>query len=245
MLTRRSAPTMRRRSDTRRVARSTGARRAARRSGPAGRDHRRMHESSWSRAEAVARLDAPERRASQDPDWLWRRVGLKPGDTVVDVGAGTGFYSFPAAVTVGPQGRVYAVDISPELVQLVRERSSERNLSNVTPVLSSRSHIPIQDAVADLAILANVLHGLPPKTVDETVRLLRPGGRLVNVDWRKKATADGPPVKHRLSPAEATSALSAHGLVPVDSFELGPDHYVLIFERPRPRRHPARLVSAE
>jgi ubiquinone/menaquinone biosynthesis C-methylase UbiE len=204
-----------------------------------------MHEATWSAAEAVAWLDSPERRAGQDPEKLWRRVGLKRGATVVDVGAGTGFYSFPASATVGEAGRVYAVDVSRELVALLRKRSIERNIPNVTPVLSTRTRIPIEDAVADFAILANVLHGIPPATVDETVRLLRPGGRLVNVDWKKEASPEGPPVKHRLSPAEASSALASRGLVPVDSFELGPHHYVLVFERPRPTRHPGRLISAE
>jgi len=204
-----------------------------------------MHEASWSRADAVARLDSRARRADQDPRRLWRRVGLRPGHVVVDVGAGTGFYSFPAAQLVGPEGCVYAVDISTELVELVRERSTQRRLSNVVPVLSSRTHIPIEDAVADLALLANVLHGIPPATVDETIRLLRPGGRLVDVDWKKAATRDGPPKEHRLAPEEATAALTARGLVPVDSFDLGAQHYVLVFERPRPTHTPARLVSAE
>jgi ubiquinone/menaquinone biosynthesis C-methylase UbiE len=204
-----------------------------------------MHEASWSRADAVARLDPRGRRADQSPRRLWRRVGLQRGQVVVDVGAGTGFYSFPAAQIVGPEGCVYAVDISAELVELVRERSSRRRLSNVVPVLSSRTHIPIEDAVADMALLANVLHGIPPATVDETIRLLHPGGRLVDVDWKKAKTRDGPPEDHRLTPDEATAALSARGLVMVDSFDLGAQHYVLVFERPRPARHPARLVSAE
>lgn len=137
------------------------------------RDHRRMEEAAWSRADAMAVLDSPERRASQDPDQLWRRLGLKPGETVVDVGAGSGFYAFPAAAVVGPSGRVYAVDVSPELVELVRERAANRKVRNVESVLSTPKRIPIEDAVADVAILANVLHGIPPKTVDETIRLLR------------------------------------------------------------------------
>lgn len=204
-----------------------------------------MHETKWSRSDAERLLDTPARRISQDPDRLWRRLGLKAGDIVVDVGSGSGFYAFPAAARVGREGRVFAVDISAELVELVRERATEQKVRNLDAVLSTPTHIPIEDAIADVALLADVLHGIPRATVGEAVRLVRPGGRLVNVDWKKKATPEGPSVKHRLSTREAAAALAAFGLTRVDSFDLGPYHYVLVFERPRPPRLPGRLVSAE
>jgi SAM-dependent methyltransferase len=208
-------------------------------------DHRRMHEAAWSRADAIAVLEAPERRRSQSPDLLWRRVGLKEGDTLLDVGAGSGFYSFPASRRVGPTGRVVAVDVSSELVELIRERARRDGVPNVESLLSAPNRIPLEDATADVALLANVLHGIPPKTVSETVRVLRPGGRLVDVDWKKVASAEGPPLHHRLSVPEARAALAAYGLTPVDAFDLGPTHYVLVFERPRPTHLPGHLVSAE
>jgi ubiquinone/menaquinone biosynthesis C-methylase UbiE len=204
-----------------------------------------MHEASWSRADAAAVLDSPERRSSQDPDRLWQRVGLRKGQVVVDVGAGSGFYSFPAAARVGADGHVYAVDVSLELVELIRERAADRKVPNLEALLSTPAHIPLEDAVADVALFANVLHGIPPSTVDEAVRVLRPGGKLVNVDWKKSRTLGGPPVQHRLSVGEARNALAAHGLTPVDSFDLGPYHYVLVLKRPLPPRRPGHLVSAE
>lgn len=232
---------------SRRARTRTGPRRLRheRRTLAKSRDHRRTREAAWSRADAAALLEAPERREKQDPERLWEKVGLREGDVVVDVGAGSGFFSFPAARRVGPAGRVYAVDVSEELVGLLRERATSRKAGNVAPVLSTPTHIPIEDAVADVAILANVLHGIPPETVDEAVRLLRPGGRLVNLDWKKQRTEGGPPVRHRLTAEEATRTLAAHGMTPVDSFDLGPDHYVLVFERPRLPHHPGHLVSAE
>ncbi|MGP8076654.1 MAG: class I SAM-dependent methyltransferase [Thermoplasmata archaeon] len=204
-----------------------------------------MHEASWSRAEAVAILDSPDRRRNQDPGRLWRRVGLRAGEVVVDVGAGSGFFAFPAASVVGPEGRVYAVDISDELVELVREKAEAGKVRNLEAVLSTPGRIPLEDAAADVTLLANVLHGMPPRTVHEAVRLLRPGGRLIDVDWKKRSTPEGPPVQHRLSISEATAALRAYGLTRTDSFDLGPSHYVLVFERPWPSRLPGHLVSAE
>lgn len=207
--------------------------------------HQRMHEASWSRADALALLESPDRNATQDPTHLWRRVGLRPGDTVVDVGAGAGFFSFPASPIVGPTGRVYAIDVSPDLVDLVGERASVAGITNLTALLSTAKRIPLEDGIADVTLLANVLHGIPAATVAEAIRLLRPGGRFVNVDWKKEPTPSGPPVQHRLSKTEASEALESYGLVRRDSFELGPYHYVLVFERPRPARRARRLVSAE
>ncbi len=210
-----------------------------------GRDHRRMHEAIWSREDAVSVLDSPERRVTQDPIKFWSRVGLRVGQVVVDVGAGSGFYSFPAAQRVGPSGRVFAVDVSDELVALIRERAEAMKVANVEALLSSATHIPLDDAVADVTLLANVLHGVPPWTVDEAIRVLRPGGLLIDVDWKKRPSSEGPPVHHRLSASEATRVLSAHGLTPVRSFDLGPHHYALVLRRPRPGRPQGHLISSE
>lgn len=203
------------------------------------------HEVIWSRAAAIATLDDPARRASEDPEALWDLAELAPGMTVVEVGAGTGFYAFPAGPRVGASGRVYAVDRSPELVALLSERAATRRPANVRALRSSVARIPLRSGVADRVLLANVLHGFPPGTVREAVRLLRPGARLLDVDWVKRSTAGGgPPVRHRLSPAAARRALEAYGLRLLSHRPFGPFHYALVFEKPvarpdirsRPRR---------
>lgn len=204
-----------------------------------------MHEAAWSRSDAIARLESADRRANQDPQTLWSQATLRPGEVVVDIGAGTGFFAFPAARRVGAAGCVYAVDVSSELLDLIRERTEAGKVGNLRAVRSTPAHIPLPDGVADVVLLANVLHGVPPATVAEAVRLLRPGGRLVNVDWKKEASREGPPVRHRLSEGEAQRGLRRYGLVPVRRFELGPHHYGLVLERPPPDRRPRHLLSAE
>jgi ubiquinone/menaquinone biosynthesis C-methylase UbiE len=194
-----------------------------------------MHEATWSREEAIAILDDPSRVEREDPFALWERAGLAPGMTVVEVGAGTGFYAFPASDVVGPTGRVYAVDLSPDLVALVRERSRSQHRRNLLAVRSRPDRVPLPDAVADRVLLANVLHGIPPTTVREAVRLLRPGGRLLDVDWKKRPTPLGPPVEHRLAPGEARRTLEAYGLRGLATGVHGPNHYVVILEKPEGR----------
>ena len=192
-------------------------------------DHRRMHEAVWTREQALAVLEGPGRPASENPKALWRRVGLRPGMTLVDVGAGTGYYSLPASERVGPSGRVYAVDVSGPLVRLLRERAVGR--PNLTVVRSRPSRIPLPNGIADRVLLANLLHGVPPTTVAEAVRLLRPGGRLVDVDWRKQPTPRGPPVEHRLSTAEAGGVLQRYGLTVVHTSPFGASHYIVVGEK--------------
>jgi ubiquinone/menaquinone biosynthesis C-methylase UbiE len=179
----------------------------------------------------VAVLEAPERRREQDPEGLWERIGLRPGDVVVDVGAGSGYFAIPAARRVGPQGRVYAVDLSVELVELVRERARSAGLVQLEARASSLEHIPLPDGLADLVLLANVLHDIPPSTVGEAVRLLRPGGRLIDLDWKKEPGASGPPESVRLSPSEAEHRLAGHGLRVVERWEDGEHHYGLLLSR--------------
>ncbi|MGI0155937.1 MAG: class I SAM-dependent methyltransferase [Thermoplasmata archaeon] len=191
-----------------------------------------MHEAVWTEERARAVLDDPARREREDPRKLWRRAGLKAGMCVADVGAGSGFYSFPASDVVGRSGRVLAIDVSPELVAMVRARARRERRGNVVATLSRPGRIPLADALADRVLLANVVHGIPPATLREAARILRPGGLLIDLDWRKESAARGPPLAHRLSAAEARRALERYGLRAVGEWKPGPDHYALLLEKP-------------
>ena len=190
-----------------------------------------MHGRAWSRAEAIAALESPDRTASQDPEALWDVVGLRPGETVVDVGAGTGYFAFPAARRVGAAGRVYAVDLSDDLVDLLQERARTRGVPQLTAVHSALDRISLADGVADVVLLANVLHDIPVTTLQEAVRLLRPTGRFVNIDWKKRDTPGGPPIEVRLTEEEARDRLARVGLAETRRWEFGPHHYGLLLRR--------------
>lgn len=200
------------------------------------KDHAHSHRGhlagrAWTRTEALETLEAADRHKSQDPELLWTRVGLRPGQTVVDVGAGTGFFAVPAGRRVGPDGQVFAVDLSGELVDLLRERRDREGLPQLKPVQSTLSSIPLDSSVADVVLLANVLHDIPPSTVSEAVRLLKPEGLLVNLDWKKTDTPGGPPPGIRLTPDEAARRLEKEGLETVERWEFGPWHYGIVLRR--------------
>ncbi len=187
---------------------------------------------AWTRDEAIAALDDPERTKTEDPAEVWAHAGLRAGETFAEVGAGTGFYSLPAARKVGPAGHVYAIDLSPELVGLLRERAAADGLPQLEAVLATVDAIPLPGGVADLVLLANVLHDVRDATVAEAVRLIRPGGRLVNLDWLPVPTPRGPPAEVRLTPDQAARRLGNFGLVTADSWPVGPWHYAAVFRRP-------------
>lgn len=186
---------------------------------------------AWSREIAIARLDRPERRLTEDPEALWDRVAPEAGSVVAEVGAGTGFYALEAARRVGPRGTVFAIDVSTDLVELLTERRRLFALPQLSPVRSTPESIPLSSAVADVVLFGNVLHDLPETTVAEAVRLLGPRGRLVNLDWRPGAGPVGPPEAIRLSAETADRRLASHRLVPVDRWDPGPWHYAAIYRR--------------
>ena len=190
------------------------------------------HHPGWTVADAVAVLEAPDRRAREDPEVLWRWVRLAEGQTVVEVGAGTGYYSVPAARIVGPGGTVYSVDLSQELVRYLRSRARREGLPQLRPLRSTVASIPLPSGVADVVLMANVLHDVPPSTVREAVRLLRPGGRFLNVDWTRRRSPGGPPMAIRLSPANARRILTAEGLRDEANRRVGPWQYALRLARP-------------
>lgn len=176
-------------------------------------------------------LQDPERVKWQDPVAILRAFDLRPGESVADVGAGPGFFSVPAAKMVGEGGRIYAVDMQEPMLWALQARLLEEGLSNVLPVLSLETLIPLPSSSVDLLLLVNTLHELEEDhTLAEAHRLLRPAGRMGLVDWKKEPMEHGPPVEHRLSLAEAQSRLERNGFAGKE-VEVGPYHYGLRLAR--------------
>lgn len=175
-------------------------------------------------------LKEEERRRQVPPEPLLEAAGISPGETVLDVGAGTGFWTLPLARMVGPSGRVIAADIEPLMVEEIRELVQRESLTNVDIARSEELDIPIPDGSADAAVGGFVLHE-PADTaafVREIRRVLQPAGRFLVVEWEKRETERGPPVEHRLSPAEATALLTDAGFTVEALPSPHPDAYALL-----------------
>ena len=180
-----------------------------------------------------ARLDAPERAEWQKPDEVVAALGLEPGATVADVGAGTGYFTFRIAEQVGPAGRVFAVDLQQEMLDALKERAAQTGAANVIPVLSGPVETGLDAASVDLVFAANVVHEYRDlgEALSEFSRVLKPGGRLAVVDWKPEQTPAGPPLDHRLSPERILAAARAAGFSTADRLDLLPYHYFLFLNK--------------
>lgn len=182
-------------------------------------------------AERARSWDAEERDAWQKPATVMRLLGLQRGDTVADIGAGTGYFTRLLSSMVGPNGRVYAVDIEQAMLDYVRERQDIQYPGNVTTVLAAPDDPRLPDGAIDLIFTANTWHHIDARLdyLGRLRRALKPNGRLVIVDWREGELPEGPPPGHKLSRDSVVEELQQAGWTLTTESVALPYQYLLIF----------------
>ena len=179
-------------------------------------------------------LERPERERQERTDLLITGLTLSEDFVVADIGAGTGFFTFPVAARV-PQGMVFAVDIQPEMLALMEQRKALENVSNVETVLGEADDPKLPDNEIDLAFIVDAYHEFSfPREMGERLKAsLKPGGQLVLVEYR----AEDPrvPIKrlHKMSEMQVKQEMAAIGLDWVRTESHLPQQHVLIFQKPR------------
>lgn len=143
----------------------------------------------------------PQRAQMLPPEKVIHTLDLKEGDVVADLGAGNGFLTIPLARQT--KRTVYAVDIEPKMLELLRERAAQQEIDNIEYVQSDLENIRLDDQCVDVAISAFVLHEISdlPKAFSEMRRILKPGGKALLIDWEAQEMDMGPPLDERI-PAE-------------------------------------------
>src|ERR1043166_6543001 len=134
----------------------------------------------------AAWLERSDRDATQQPEKVLDTLAIKPGSTVADIGAGTGYFSLRLAQRVGPQGRVLATDIQPQMLAMLSDKMRAANGTNVEPILCTPTDAKLPENTLDLALMVDVYHelGYPEETLGQIRRALKPEGRLVLIEYR-------------------------------------------------------------
>lgn len=178
-------------------------------------------------------LERPERAAEEAPDQVVAALKLKAGDVVADIGAGTGYFTRRLAQRVGETGRVYAVDIQPEMLDLLQRDMTARGLHNVVPVLGGTQDPKLPAASVDLVLMVDVYHEFdhPYEMLRAITLALKPGGRVAFVEYR----AEDPqvPIKplHKMSEAQVRKEATQQALVWVETVRALPRQHLIIFRK--------------
>ena len=179
-------------------------------------------------------LERPERIEEERPELLLAALELKPGMTVADIGAGTGYYSWRMAQRVGAGGTVYAVDIQSEMIKLLEQQMARRGTSNVKAVLGGLADPNLPPSSVDLALMVDVYHELeyPYEMLAAVVRALKPGGRLVFVEFRAGDAAVPIKALHTMSEAQVRKEAAVHALEWVKTARDLPWQNAVVFRKP-------------
>ena len=179
-------------------------------------------------------LDRNERVEEEEPDIALRAIGLTAGSIVADVGAGSGYMTVKMAKLVGPTGKVYANDIQPEMLTLLARRLTREKIDNVETILGTVDDPRLPAAALDLILMVDVYHEFqaPQRMLQKMREALKPGGRLVLLEYRKEDPAIPIRFEHKMSVAEAKLELEAEGFKLSRVEEMLPRQHILIFTRP-------------
>lgn len=178
-------------------------------------------------------LTRDTRDAEENPARLLKSLDIQRGQTVCDFGCGNGFYTLQLARLVGPRGAVYAVDIQPEMLELLAKRAGPRGLENVKPVLATPQDPGLPKSQFDLVLMVDVYHELSdPVPVLAAIRAsLKPQGRVAVVEFREEDPKVPILPLHKMSQAQVMREIPQNGFKLVAQFNGLPWQHVLHFAR--------------
>ena len=183
--------------------------------------------------QGAAWLEREEREREERTDLLVAALDLKPGMVVADIGAGTGFLARRMASVVGRAGKVLAVDVQPEMVRMLDTLARQSGLAQIVPSLGAEDDVRLPAGSVDLAIMVDVYHELayPFEVLASIVRSLKPGGRVVFVEYR--AEDERVPIKpiHKMSQAQIRREAAALPLVWERTVDSLPWQHLVVFRK--------------
>jgi len=190
------------------------------------------HHTPGSSHEYAKMLEDPERDAWQKPHEVVEALDIRPGWTVADIGAGTGYFALRLAHRVGPQGKVLAVDIDSEILAHLRQRAVEQKATNVEEVAAAEDDPRLRPASVDLIFICDVAHHIDkrPAYYKLLAAALKPGGRVAIIDFHKRPLPVGPPEKMKVAREETIREFEQAGFRLAGEKTFLPHQYFLLFE---------------
>ena len=185
-----------------------------------------FHGAAW--------LERADREDEQRPAEVIRAMGLKDGDVVADLGCGTGWFARRLARVVAPRGKVYAIDIQPEMLDLLRGYVEKEGVANVEPVLGTETDTKVPPGSLDWILMVDVYHEFqqPKAMLDAIRRSLKPTGKVALVEYRLEGTSAAHiRTEHRMSVAQVKAEWRPAGFRLVKKLDFLPTQYLFVFER--------------
>ncbi len=176
-------------------------------------------------------LERSDRETTEQPEKVLDALKIAPGSTVADIGAGTGYFSLRLAKRVGPQGRVLATDIQPQMLAMLSENMRAAGVRNIEPILCTPTDAKLAEGQLDLALMVDVYHELasPAETLTQVRRALKPEGRLVLVEYRGEDPKVPIKPEHKMTLAQVRSEIEPMGFRLQEVFEFLVYQRVIVF----------------
>jgi cyclopropane fatty-acyl-phospholipid synthase-like methyltransferase len=178
----------------------------------------------------IAALEDPKRDAYQKPDEVLAALALEPGEKVADIGSGSGYFALRLARAVGEAGRVYAVDVSPEMVRHLNRRVRDARLTNVCSILAEPDD-PLLPEPVDRFFVCDTWHHVEAQEryLALIKAALRPGGQVVMIDFHKRELPVGPPPAMKIAREDLVRQMESAGFRLAAEHTFLPYQYFLVF----------------
>lgn len=177
-------------------------------------------------------LERDGREKAENPQAVVEHLDLQPTDTVADLGTGTGYFAFRIANLV-PEGKVYAVDIQPEMLEVVRHIKEENNITNVEKILGTEDNPNLPENSVDLALMVDAYHefAYPREMMSNLYNALKPGGRVVLVEYRQENPMITIKPLHKMSQKQVKKEMKAVNLKWLKTQQFLPEQHFMVFEK--------------
>jgi len=195
------------------------------------RDDHQMHRLHGDPKAYIGALEDPQRDAYQKPHEVLTALNIKPGEIIADIGAGSGYFTFRLSHFVGDKGKVYAVDVSPDMILHINRRIRELKTNNVVTLLADPDDPLLPDRSVNRFFFSDSWHHIEnqSKYLSLMKRMLKPGGEIVMIDFHKKELPVGPPMQMKIAREDLIKQLDGNGYRLTKEHSFLPYQYFLVF----------------